>query len=104
MNPLQQLGCGFGFGVFGAPVFGEFAIEGLFEEGLAIDAELPPRPAQALLPGVQLAEQLLDLRDDPMLLGEGREWDGVIENVNLRKSWNVAFRFCNYLSDREAKR
>jgi hypothetical protein len=45
----------------------------LFEEGLAIDAELPPRPPQTLLPGVEFGEELFDLRNNPLLLGEGRE-------------------------------
>ena len=66
----------------GAPGGGEFALEGLLEERLAIDAELPPRPPQALLPEVQLAEQFLDLRDDPLLLVEG--WEGDREIFELR--------------------
>ena len=61
-----------------APLFGEFAIEGLFEEGLAINAELPPRATQTLLPDVEFGEEFLDLRDDPPLLGEGWEGDGEV--------------------------
>jgi hypothetical protein len=66
-------------GVLFSPFGGEFALEGVFEEGLAIDAELPPRPPQTLLPGVQLAEQLLDLRHNPLLLGEG--WKGHFQGL-----------------------
>ena len=93
---------GFEFvGVLGAPGLGELAFEGLFEEGLAIDAELPPRPAQALLPGVQLAEQLLDLRDDPPLLGEGWEGDGELKEMLAFEIIDVA-PFRN-LTDRMAE-
>jgi hypothetical protein len=68
---------GFEFGgVLGAPLGGEVALEGLLEERLAIDAELPPRHPQTLLPGLQLAEQLLDLRHDPLLLRQRRQGDG----------------------------
>jgi len=62
-------------GILFAPGGGELALEGLFEERLAIDAEEPPHPAQTLLPGVQLAEQFLDLRHDPPLFVEGGEWE-----------------------------
>ena len=74
LNAGEELVGGFEeVGILLAPEGGELALEGLFEEGLAIDAELPPRPPQTLLPVVQLAEQFLDLRDDPLLLVEGRE-------------------------------
>lgn len=88
-------------GILFAPLLGELALEGLFEEGLAIDAELPPRPAQALLPGVQLAEQLLDLRDDPPLLGEGWEGDGELKEMLAFEIIDVA-PFRN-LTDRMAE-
>jgi hypothetical protein len=60
-------------GILFAPWGGELALEGLFEEGLAIDAELPPRPPQTLLPGVEFGEELFDLRNNPLLLVEGWE-------------------------------
>jgi len=37
-----------------------------------MDAKLPPRPPQTLLPGVEFGEYLFDLRHDPLLIGQGK--------------------------------
>ena len=73
LNAGEELVGGFEeVGILLAPEGGELALEGLFEEGLAIDAELPPRPPQTLLPGVEFGEELFDLRDDPTLSRQGK--------------------------------
>ncbi|MCB1079239.1 MAG: hypothetical protein KDM64_15570 [Verrucomicrobiae bacterium] len=56
----------------GAPFGGELALEGLFEEGLAIDAELVARFFQGGLSGVEFAEELFNLRDNAALARQGK--------------------------------
>jgi len=50
---------------------GEFAFEGVFEDGLAVDFELCASRLQALYALVQLRKQLLNLRYDAALFVEG---------------------------------
>ena len=66
-----------GFGVFqfvcvlGAPVGGEAAFEGGFQQGLAVKAEGGARRLQALNPLVDLVEHRLDLLHDAALFVGG---------------------------------
>lgn len=53
------------------PLFGQFALEGVFEHGLAVDFELLLCRFQRRYAVLQVAEQFLNFGDDAVLLGEG---------------------------------
>lgn len=69
LDTLEQGVSGFEFvRVVGAPLGGELALEGMFEQCLAIDLELGLGAFQAFDALVQYGEQFFDLGDDSALL------------------------------------
>ena len=59
-----------------SPLFCELALEGVFEDGLAVGFELFARGGQGLDAFVEFGEQFLNLGHDPALLAQRRKCDG----------------------------
>jgi hypothetical protein len=66
-----------------APGGGEAAFDGGLQDAQAVALQLTLRRLQVGPSGVEVGEQLLDLRDDAALLGEGREWEFYLHHIAL---------------------
>lgn len=79
LNALQQGIGGLEFAmILHPPLRGELALEGVFQQGLAIHLKLRAGGLQAFDALVQLGKQLLDFGDDAVLFGKWRKWDSFI--------------------------
>ena len=80
-DAFEEDGGGFGVGVLGSPVLGEFALDCRLEDSGSIPLQVGSHPLQGGDPGIEVGEEFLDLGDDATLFFSWGNGDGKFSKI-----------------------